>query len=52
MWNIRNSAEDHNVGEGKLKSHQRGRKPMRLLTIGNKLRIVGGEGGGGDGVTG
>ena len=45
MWNIRNSTEDHRGRKGKLN----GKKPEketnheRLLTLGNKLSIGGGE---------
>ena len=45
MWNIRNRAEDHRGREGKLngKSSEREKNHERLLTIGNKLRVAGGE---------
>ena len=45
MWNIRNSVEDHRGREGKLngKSSEREKNHERLLTIGNKLRVAGGE---------
>ena len=48
VWNIRNSTEDHRVREGKLngKSSEREKNHERLLTIGNKLRVAGGEAGG------
>ena len=53
MWNIRNSAEDHRGREGKLngKKSEREKNHERRLTLRNKLRIAGGEGGG-DGVIG
>ena len=53
MWNIGNSTEDHRGREGKLsgKSSEREKNHERLLTIGNKLRVSGGEGVR-DGVTG
>ena len=46
MWNIRKSMEDHKGREGKLngKSSERETNHERLLTIGNKLRVAGGEG--------
>ena len=45
MWNIRNSAEDHRGREGKLKvkSPERAKNHERPLTLGNKLRVEGGE---------
>ena len=45
MWNIRNRAENHWGWEGKLnrKSSEREKDHERLLTIGNKLRVAGGE---------
>ena len=45
MWNIRDSTEDHRGGEGKLngKSSERETNHERLLTLGNKLRVAGGE---------
>ena len=45
MWNIRNSAEDHKVREGKLngKSSEREKNHEKLLTLGNLLRVSGGE---------
>ena len=48
MWNIRNSAEDPRRREGKLngKSTEEKKSPERLLTIGNKLKVPGGEVGG------
>ena len=48
MWTIRNRAEDHRVREGNLngKSSERETNHERLLTIGNKLRVAGGEVGG------
>ena len=48
MWTVRNSAEDHEVREGKLngKSSERETNHKRLLTLGNKLRMAGGEVGG------
>ena len=51
MWNIRNRAEDCRGKEGKQngKSSEREKNHERLLTIGNKLRVAGGEAGGGMG---
>ena len=51
MWNIRNSMEDHRGREGKLqgKKSERETSHERLLTLGNKMRVAGGEGGGGMG---
>jgi len=47
-WNIKNSTEDHKGREGKLneKSSERETNHESLLTIGNKLRVSGGEVGG------
>ena len=49
MWNKRNWAEDHRGREGKLngKSSEKKKNHERLLTLGNKLTVAGGEGGGG-----
>ena len=49
MWNLRSSAEDHRRREGKLKGKKSERETSheRLLTVGNKLRGVRGEVGGG-----
>ena len=51
MWNIRNSAEDNRGGSGELKGKKSERETnhMRLLTPGNKLRVVEREVGGGMG---
>ena len=51
MWDVRNSAEGHRGREGKLngKSSERETNHERLSTPGNKLRITGGEVGGGMG---
>ena len=46
MWNLRNETNEHG-GEKK-----KGKPRNRLLTIGNKLRVTGGEVGEGIGVTG
>lgn len=48
MWNIRNSTEHHRGREGKLngKSSEREKNHERLLTIGNKWKVAGGEVGG------
>ena len=49
MWNLRNKTEDHGGREGKtnkIKS-ERETNHKRLLIIGNKLKVAGGEGGGG-----
>ena len=48
MWNKRNWAEDHRGREGKLngKSSEKKKNHERLLTLGNKLTIGGGEVGG------
>ena len=48
MWNIENSTQDHRGREGKLnvKSSEREKNHERLLTLGNKLRVAGGEVGG------
>ena len=45
MWNIRNSEEDHRAREGKLngKSSEKEKNHERLLTLGNKLRVAGGD---------
>ena len=44
MWNTRKSAEDHRVREGKpKKSSENEKNHARLLSIGNKLRVAGGE---------
>ena len=42
MWNIRNSTEDHRGREGKLngKKSETETNHERLLTPGNKLRVV------------
>ena len=53
MWNIRNYTEDHRRSEGKLngKKSEREKNHDRLLTLGNELRVVEGEvGGGGRGI--
>ena len=49
MWNLRNKTEEGRGREGKIKQDEirEGDKPRRLLTIGNKLRVAGGEGGDG-----
>ena len=44
IWNLRNKTDEHRKNRGKPRN--------RLLTIENKLRVAGGEVGGGDGVTG
>ena len=51
MQNIRNSAEDHRGGKGKLngKKSDRETNHERLLTPGNKLRVAEREVGGGMG---
>ena len=52
MWNLRNKAEeDHRGREEKMKQDKtrEGDKHKRLLIIGNKLRVAGGEGGSGMG---
>ena len=51
LWNIRNSAENHRGKEGKLneKSSEREKNHEGLLILGNTLRVVGGEVGGGMG---
>ena len=51
MWNIRNSMEDHRGREGKLngKKSERETNHERLLTLGNKLRMVERKVGGGMG---
>ena len=51
MWNIRNSVEDHRGREQKLnrKKSERETNHKRLLIIGSKLRVAGGEGGEGMG---
>ena len=48
MWNIRNSAKDHRGREGKPngKKSERETNHERLLTLGNKQRVPGGEVGG------
>ena len=47
-WNIRNSAEDCRGREGKIRQKQRGRQTNEgFLSTGNKLRVAGGEVGGG-----
>ena len=49
MWNLRNKTDEHGGGEGKIKygkNREREAKHKRLLTIGNKLRVAGGEVGG------
>ena len=52
MWNI--SADNHRGREGKLngKKAKKETNHERLLTLGNKLRVAGGEVGRGDGPTG
>ena len=51
MWKIRNNTEDHREREGKLngKKSERETNHDRLLTLGNELRVVEGEVGGGKG---
>ena len=51
LWNSRNKAEDQRGREEEMKQDEtrEGDKPLRLLIIGNKLRIAGGEGAGGMG---
>ena len=45
MWNIRYSEEDRRGREGKLngKSSEREKNQERLLILGNKLMVAGGE---------
>ena len=45
MWNLRHKAEDHRGREEKLKEKKSERETNneRLLTLGNKLRVAGGE---------
>ena len=45
MCHIRNSTDDHRGKEGKLngKKSERETNHERLLNIGNKLRVAGGE---------
>ena len=45
LWNIRNRKEDHRGKEEKLngKSSEREKNHERLLTLGNELRVAGGE---------
>ena len=55
MGNLGNKTEDHRGREGKIKQdkiREGGEPYKRLLTIGNKLRVAGGEGGGGMGSLG
>ena len=48
MWNIRNSAEDHRKRGGQNgKKSEREPNHERVLTLGNKLRVVDREVGGG-----
>ena len=51
MWNIRDNTEDHRGRKGKLNGKKSERKTTheRLLTSGNKLRVVEREVGGGMG---
>ena len=51
MWNLRNKTEDHSRREEKIKQDKarEGNKHKRLLILGNKLRVAGGEGVGGMG---
>ena len=51
MWNIGNSTKDRRGREGKLngKSSEKEKNHERFSTIGNKLRVPGGEAGGGMG---
>ena len=51
LWKIRNNTEDHREREGKLngKKSERETNHDRLLTLGNELRVVEGEVGGGKG---
>ena len=51
MWNIRNSAEGHRLREEKLnaKTSENKTNHERLLTLGNKMKVAGGEVGGGMG---
>ena len=44
MWNIRNRAEDRRGRDGKLNGKKSQRETNHeTLTIGNKLRVAGGE---------
>ena len=45
MWNIRNSIEDHSGRKGKWNGNKSERETNheRLLTLGNKLSVAGGE---------
>ena len=45
MWNLRNKAKDHRGREEKMKQDKPERETnhKRLLIIGNKLRVAGGE---------
>ena len=51
MWNMRNSTADQSRREGKLKgkSSQREKNHERLLSVGKKQRVAGGEVGDGMG---
>ena len=48
MWNLRNKTDGHREREGKIKKDETERESnhMRLLTLGNKLKISGGWGNG------
>jgi len=43
MWNLRAKTDEHRGREGKIRWKQRETNHKRLLTLGNKLRVDGGE---------
>ena len=52
MCNLRNKTDEHRGREGKKMKSERETNHMRLLTIGNKLKVAGGEVNGGLGKLG
>ena len=50
-WNLRNKTDEHREGKEKQNAMKTEREAnhKRLLTLGNKLRVTRGEGGGGMG---
>ena len=48
MWNLRYKTDEHKRREAKIKT-RRGTKHKRLLNTENKLRVAGGDVGGGMG---
>jgi len=43
MWKLGNKTDEHREREGKIRWKQRETNHKRLLTLGNKLRVDGGE---------